>query len=702
MSSASAKRAETLDTVAAAGVAQPAPSAVAPGAETAPPDRTALAADIAGAGAETAPPDRTARAANIAGAGAGAVALAADTAPADSAACIGPEGSSAEAVDGGAGDVLVSVASESTGKAQTCRNELFAVFGIWIGWADKSLPKNAWEEQDKALRNEARKLYVGELIKGGVTVAYHRFTNGTQSVTVSWDGVKMEREVKNDGRNAARNTFVALLRKRVETHMMHNTTWPIPDRPQTDPRNGGAVLCLAKPDGADVASAHASGVYRPGPCRASASANSQSSVAQKARLPTVGSGNGGTDCVGRVKQCQQPACGGASSYAASSASSTEARMSQVLTEILAHAGGRAGAGCDARESVQDAMDHAEIEQQGPDSVALLFATDADVRNGAVWEQWLARAPPKSCTVYVHSQHPDSVITPLFKDSLVNAHAFVPTVGGTGVDMHGASTSKSSAPMEHNRGDGQSGDADAPRPMHSIMVLLKEALKEPSNKWFMVLDDACLPMVAFDTFFKHMALHPTKSIFDFHPEKVQRDMLSILQFVTGVPALVRDAIKNKDLVAHSPIGTMLVRRDAEMLANASSAVLREWERALSSGPLQDALFSPHGPQYFGNFVQRELTEQEATLPLENASDLIEDFFGGVAVAADEPARASTPGQREHSLGRTSVPGAGSLQAPQSLWRSLCLSVDELFLFALLRHLSRLKHGEPQAHKEVVRV
>ena len=147
-----------------------------------------------------------------------------------------------------------------------------------------------------------------------------------------------------------------------------------------------------------------------------------------------------------------------------------------------------------------------------------------------------------------------------------------------------------------------------------MVLLKEALKEPSNKWFMVLNDACLPMVGFGTFFNRMALHPTKSIFEFHPEKVQTEMLSILKFVTEVPPLVRDAIENKDLVAHSPIGTMLVRRDAQILANASSAVLREWESALSSGPLQDALFSPHGAQYFGNWIQQEPTEQEPTLPL----------------------------------------------------------------------------------------
>ena len=647
------------------------------------------------------------------------------------------------------GHVLVSVASESTGKAQTCRNELFALFGIWIGWADKSLPKNAWEEQDKALRNEARKLYVGELLKRGVTVAYQRFANGTQSVTVSWDGLKMEREVKDDGRSAARNSFVALLRKRVESQMTHVTTWPIPDRPQTDPRNGGGALPLAKPDGADVdyaalqaqmMYAHSSGVHRPAPSSALASAKSKSSVAGGRVLAGVGSGRGAADSVGRVKQPQQPAWGGASAYAASSASSTAAHVSQVTKEILERGGVAGGAGSDGRERVQGAMDDAEIQDQGPGSVALLFATEEDVRNGAVWEQWLLSAPPKSYTIYVHAQHPARVITPLFKDSLVNEHAFVstgprgeePAVGGTGVGMDGALTSNSSALMEHYGGDGESGDAGAQKrrngtaakSMDSIMVLLKEALKEPSNKWFMVLNDACLPMVGFGTFFNRMALHPTKSIFEFHPEKVQTEMLSILKFVTEVPPLVRDAIENKDLVAHSPIGTMLVRRDAQILANASSAVLREWESALSSGPLQDALFSPHGAQYFGNWIQQEPTEQEPTLPLEDVSDVIDDFFseGGVPPlpGADEPARASkpqsmvaVPGAQQLSQGKTSVPraaraakGPASLAAGsparQSLRRSLCLSVDELFLFALLRRLSRLNQGEAWAHKKVARV
>lgn len=626
---------------------------------------------------------------------------------AETAACIAPGGSSAEAVDNNLGHVLVSVASESTGKAQTCRNELFALFGIWVGWADKSLSKKAWEEQDKALRSEARKLYVGELLKSGVIVAYQRFANGTQSVTVSWDGVKMEREVKDDGRSAARNSFVALLRKRVESQITHVTTWPLLDRPQTDPRNGVGALPLAKADRTDVdyaalqaqmMFAHSSGVYRPAPCSALAPAKPKSSVAGD-RAPA------GVASVGRVKQTQPPAGGGASAYAASSASSTMAHVPQVLKEILERGGGAGGA-----------MDDAQMQDEGPGSVALLFATEADVRNGAVWEQWLLGAPPKSYTIYVHAQHPDRVVTPLFKDSLVSEHAFVstapwdgePAVRGTGVGTDPSLTSKSSALMQHCGGDGESGDAGAQKrsngtaatSMDSIMFLLKEALKEPSNKWFMVLDDACLPMVGFGTFFTRMALHPTKSIFDFHPERVQTAMLSILKFVTEVPALVRDAIENNDLVAHSPIGTMLVRRDAQTLANASSAVLREWESALSSGPMQDVLFPPHGAQYFGNWIQQERIEAVPTLPAEDISDVIDDFFskGGVPPlpGVDEP------GAQQLSQGKISVRRVAGSPPRQSLLRSLCLSVDELFLFALLRRLSRLNQGEAQAHKKVARV
>ena len=128
------------------------------------------------------------------------------------------------------GHVLVSQASELTGKSQQCRNELFCLFGHWIPWADKSLPRAECEAQvfcvfvcafvcdirmqahththththaphihthtqDKSLRDTARELYVGELRRHGLTVTYNRFGNHSSSVTVAWSGLRMEREV---------------------------------------------------------------------------------------------------------------------------------------------------------------------------------------------------------------------------------------------------------------------------------------------------------------------------------------------------------------------------------------------------------------------------------------------------------------------------------------------------------------------------
>jgi hypothetical protein len=348
-----------------------------------------------------------------------------------------------------------------------------------------------------------------------------------------------------------------------------------------------------------------------------------------------------------------------------------------------------------------------MQDEGRGSVALLFATEEDVQNAAAWEKWLLGAPPKRYTIYVHAQDPKKVTTPLFKDSLVNEGTFVstvppggePAVGGTGAGMHGALTSTPCGLMPDHAGNGTAGKL-----MHSIMALLKEALKEPSNKWFMVLDGSCLPMVCFDTFLTRISVDRTKSVFDFHPNTVQRKMLSILETVTEVPPLVREAIENKDLVAHSPVGTMLVRRDARVLAQAPSAVLREWQGAFSSGPLQHALFSPHGARYFGNWMQGGATAQPPVPLVDKVSDMIDGFFSNGAVlplpGVDEPAGACK--QQQLSSGESTVARAAGSLGQQSVQRSLCLSVDEVFLFALLRRLSRLKQGETCAHEKVARV
>ena len=118
-------------------------------------------------------------------------------------------------------DLCVSEASEMTGHSQTTRNELYHLFHHWSSYSKT-------EEEDKLLRKSARELFVRELENSGVTVKYvlNKYNKQLMAV-VTWDGKTAERIVVADGRSAARNAFVALLRMRKK--------WPVPDRPKLKP-----------------------------------------------------------------------------------------------------------------------------------------------------------------------------------------------------------------------------------------------------------------------------------------------------------------------------------------------------------------------------------------------------------------------------------------------------------------------------------
>ena len=135
--------------------------------------------------------------------------------------------------------VLASRASELTGRAQTSRNELFALFGVWVGFCDTGLTKAAAEAQDRLLREDARRLYLEQLAGSGARVEYR----GSRTVAVSWRGFTAERQV-GDGRSAARNAFVDILRKFLVSSGVRQ--WPVPQRPALDPRLGKGM-----PGGAD-------------------------------------------------------------------------------------------------------------------------------------------------------------------------------------------------------------------------------------------------------------------------------------------------------------------------------------------------------------------------------------------------------------------------------------------------------------------
>ena len=115
-------------------------------------------------------------------------------------------------------EVLVSVQSEVDGnKAECVRNELHALFDVWVGWGEQH-------------RHLGREIMIDKLYEDGVRLATHIHVGccGGQGRVIVWRGRRVERmDYGEAGRNAARNGMVALLRK--ELHARGR--WPIADRP---------------------------------------------------------------------------------------------------------------------------------------------------------------------------------------------------------------------------------------------------------------------------------------------------------------------------------------------------------------------------------------------------------------------------------------------------------------------------------------
>ena len=113
--------------------------------------------------------------------------------------------------------VLVPVPSE-VAKPQCVRNELYALFGVWV----------PWEEEHRAV---GRELMIKHLQDDGLILEMTTYTDGRETCSVAWRGLHVEREAKP--RSAARNAMVSALRQ-----VLHPLgKWPIADRPRTDPNN---------------------------------------------------------------------------------------------------------------------------------------------------------------------------------------------------------------------------------------------------------------------------------------------------------------------------------------------------------------------------------------------------------------------------------------------------------------------------------
>ena len=117
--------------------------------------------------------------------------------------------------------LLVSVRSEAdNGKAECVRNELYALFDVWVGWGEQH-------------RRLGREILIDRLYEAGVRLETKMHADGEKSCTVVWRGLHYaERAEGGKVRNAARNGMVSVLR-----FVLHvRGRWPLADRPRSDPR----------------------------------------------------------------------------------------------------------------------------------------------------------------------------------------------------------------------------------------------------------------------------------------------------------------------------------------------------------------------------------------------------------------------------------------------------------------------------------
>ena len=119
--------------------------------------------------------------------------------------------------------VLVSVQSEVDGnKAECVRNELYALFDVWVGWGEQH-------------RKLGREIMIDKLYEGGLRLEIKVRVAGDDGglvCIVVWGDLRVERALGGKA-NVARNAMV-----RVLARVLHaRGRWPLAARPRSDPQH---------------------------------------------------------------------------------------------------------------------------------------------------------------------------------------------------------------------------------------------------------------------------------------------------------------------------------------------------------------------------------------------------------------------------------------------------------------------------------
>jgi hypothetical protein len=205
-----------------------------------------------------------------------------------------------------------------------------------------------------------------------------------------------------------------------------------------------------------------------------------------------------------------------------------------------------------------------IEQSNPNKIAFLFLTYNNLKRPDIWNKFFdidididinnsgntnnISKYTNKYNIYLHAKEPDKITDVILKGKQIPEH--IETCWGC------------SNLIEAN------------------ILMMKEALKDPLNKKFILVSDSCIPIVSFNTFYNKV-MKDDKSRINIHrnnnPERYDN--------ITNPP------FPKNEFTKHSGSGLILNRKHAEIIVSQLDTYRKDWKNV-----------NVPDEHYFGNILR----------------------------------------------------------------------------------------------------
>ena len=175
-------------------------------------------------------------------------------------------------------------------------------------------------------------------------------------------------------------------------------------------------------------------------------------------------------------------------------------------------------------------------ENNQDKVAFLFLTRNNLKRLDIWEEFLKgdkTGNESRHSIYCHAKEPYAITDKLLKENIIPE--YMETCWGC-INV-----------VEAN------------------IILMKNALKDPQNKKFMLVSESCAPIVSFNTFYNTI-MKDDKSRVGIHKINSSPDRFN---------AIVNPEFKKEQFIKHSGQGCIFNRKHAQMLVD-SLPKLENWK------------------------------------------------------------------------------------------------------------------------------